>query len=117
MKKKEIIKKSYEFTEIINKAKYVSNKYYVIYYRKNDVVKFGISVPKKTGVAVVRNKIKRQVKSIIDNNKKAIQNNYLYVIIIRKGLLDLNYSEREKELINLIKQIGEDDEKNIISNS
>ena len=108
MKKKDIIKKSYEFTDIINNSKHVSNKSYVIYYKKSSELKFGISVPKKTGIAVVRNKIKRQVKSIIDNNKKYIQNDYLYVIIIRKGLLDLNYSEREKELISLMKRIGED---------
>ena len=106
MKKKDIIKKNYEFTEIINNCKHVSNRGYVIYYEKSDYLKFGISVPKKTGIAVVRNKIKRQVKSIIDNNKKAIQSGYLYVIIIRKGLLDLNYREREKELINLRIEIG-----------
>ena len=111
MKKENIIKKSYEFTDIINHAKYVSNKYYTIYYQKKvDNNRYGISVPKKTGTAVVRNKIKRQIKSIIDNNKKAIQNNYDYVIIIRKGLLDLNYEERKNYLLSLMKRIGENNE-------
>lgn len=112
MKKIDIIKSSDEFTEIINKGKRISNKYFSIYYRYNNKTnRYGITVPKKTGHAVIRNKIKRQVKNIIDNNKKAIQISYDYVIIIRKGILDLSYGEIEKELINLMRNIGDKFEK------
>ena len=89
MKKKEIIKESRDFSKIINKKVNIYNKYYSIYYQKSDILKFGITVPTKTGKAVIRNKLKRQVKSIIDNNKNSIKNNYNYVIIIRKNLKDL----------------------------
>lgn len=111
MKKKEIIKKSNDYTKIINKNNKIRNKYYSIFYIKSDNTLFGISIPKKTGNAVVRNKIKRQLKNIIDNNKMHIQNNYNYVIIIRKEILELPYLEKEKELITLFKKIGEKDEK------
>lgn len=113
MKKRNIIKESYEYTEIINLRKSKKNNYYSIYYRKNDNNRnrYGISIPKKTGKAVIRNKIKRQLKNIIDNNEIYIQNSYDYVIIIRKNILDLNYQEKEKELINLFKKIGETNEK------
>lgn len=107
MKKKEIIKESRDYTKIINKKVNIYNKYYSIYYQKSDTLKFGISVPTKTGTAVLRNKIKRQIKSIIDNNKKLITNNYNYVIIIRKSLKDLNYQEKEQYLLELFKKIGE----------
>ena len=108
MKKRDIIKEKYEFTDIINKGKRVSNKYYSIYYIYNkDTTRFGISIPKKTGKAVIRNKIKRQVKSIIDNNKNSVQKSFDYVIIIRKGLLDLKYLDRERELLSLMKKIGD----------
>ena len=60
MKKKNIIKKETEFTEIIHKCRYKKNSYFVIYYRKNNEFnRYGISVPKKTGKAHIRNKIKR----------------------------------------------------------
>ena len=49
-----------------------------------------------------RNKIKRRVKNIIDNNKKVVHNGYEYVIIIKKGILELTYKEMEKELLKLI---------------
>ena len=105
MKKKEIIKKSNDFTNIIKKGKKIKNKYFSIYYIENSKTLYGISVPTKTGKAVVRNKIKRQVKNIIDNNKNYIQNNYNYVIIIRKEILSLSYKDIEKELIDLFKRM------------
>ena len=111
MKKKEIIKKSLDYTNVINKNNKIKNKYYSIFYVKSDKTLFGISIPKKTGHAVVRNKIKRQIKNIIDKNKINIQNNYNYVIIIRKEILELPYLEMEKELISLFKKIGAINEK------
>ena len=104
MKKIEIIKSSREYTEIISNSKSRKNKYYSIYYRPNNKDnRYGITIPTKTGNAVVRNKIKRRIKNIIDNNKNTIQKGYDYVIIVRKGILNLAYSDIEKELLNLIK--------------
>ena len=40
-----------------------------------------------------------------------IKNNYNYVIIIRKNLKDLNYQEKEKNLLELFNRIGENHEK------
>lgn len=103
MKKLEIIKSSREYTEIINTNKCKRNKYFSVYYRKNnDKNKYGITIPKKTGTAVIRNKIKRRVKNIIDNNKNIVQKNYDYVIIVKKGIIDLTYQEMEKELLKLL---------------
>ena len=103
MKKLEIIKSSREYTEIINTNKCKRNKYFSVYYRKNnDKNKYGITVPKKTGTAVIRNKIKRRVKNIIDNNKNIVQKGYDYVIIVKKGIVDLTYQDMEKELLKLL---------------
>ena len=112
MKKIDIIKSSDEFTEIINTSNSRKNKYYSIYYRENNEKnRYGITIPKKLGIAVLRNKTKRRVKNIIDKNKKSIQNSYDYVIIVKKGILELTYTEMEKELLNLIKSIGDKIEK------
>ena len=104
MKKIEIIKSSREYTEIINNSKSKKSKYFSIYYRdNNDKNRYGITVPTKTGTAVIRNKIKRRIKNIIDDNKKTIQSGLDYVIIVKKGILDLTYKEMEDELLKLIK--------------
>ena len=108
MKKVDIIKSSDEYTEIINTGKTRKNKYYSIYYRKNDNKnRYGITIPKKLGVAVLRNKTNRRVKNIIDQNKNTRQNSYDYVIIVKKGILELTYLEMEKELLKLMKSIGD----------
>ena len=112
MKKVEIIKKNKTFSEIINKKNRLSNKYFSIYYSEgNNFNKYGISIPKKTGNAVIRNKIKRQLKNIITNNKKNIQNINDYVIIVRKSILELSYEEMERNIINLIRNGAKNEKK------
>lgn len=111
MKKREIIKSSRYYTKIINTNNAKRNKYYSIYYCKtSDDNKYGISIPTKTGTAVQRNKIKRRIKNIIDNNKNIVQKGYEYVIIVKKGIIDLTYQEMEKELLKLL-SIGDKIEK------
>ena len=111
MKKKNIIQKQTEFTDIIHKCPYVKNNYFVIYFRKNETFnRYGISIPKKTGKANIRNKIKRRIKNIIDLNEKTIQSSYDYVIIIRKRLIELDYNGISNNLLSLISRIGEKDE-------
>lgn len=108
MKKKNIIKSKLEYTEIIKKCKYIKNKNFIIYYRKNKTNnRYGISVPTKTGKAHIRNKIKRRMKNIIDNHEINIQKSYDYVIIIRKSLVELNYQQMETSFLTLIEKLGE----------
>ena len=101
MKKRDIIKKNQEFQHIINNGKFVKNRFFSVYFVNADKCMYGISVPKKTGNAVLRNKIKRQIKNIIDHNEKYIQNNRHYVIIIKRSVLDLSYKQCEINLLDL----------------
>ena len=113
MKKKNIIKSKIDFTRIINNCPYYKNNFFIIYFKLNNHKenRYGITVPKKTGKAYLRNKIKRQIKNIIDTNEFCIPKSYDYVIIIRKRLIELNYSDIKNEFIKLIKMIGEKNEK------
>ena len=40
--------------------------------------------------------------NIIDNNKNIVQKGYDYVIIVKKGIVDLTYQDMEKELLKLL---------------
>lgn len=104
MNKEKILKKSEDFTKIINQNQKVKSKYFSIYYQPSDKVHYGITVPKKIGHAVTRNKLKRQIKNIIYNNEKDIQQCFNYVIIIKEATLTLDYVGLEKELLYIIKK-------------
>jgi len=103
MKKMNIVKKKHEFSEIIHSKIYTANKLFAIYYRKNNlnISRFGITVSKKIGNAVVRNKIKRQLKNIIDKNEKLFPKDLDYIIIVRRSVLEHSFKEIEQFLINL----------------
>ena len=111
MKKKETIKEKKLFTDIIHTGRFYRNKYFVIYYKKNEndssYPLFGLAIMKKLGNAVHRNKLKRQVRNIIDNNKKLFNKDYLYIIMLRKDVNLLNYDQMNQYLIELL------DEENI----
>lgn len=106
MKKKDIIRKSEDFNRIIKKRNGVVNSCFILNKEKNTdgVSKFGITFSKNLCNAVTRNKLKRQVKAIIDNNKNIYQNGWNYIIIIRKGALDKKYEELESNLKSLFKK-------------
>ena len=60
MNKDKIIKKSEDFSNIISTGQNYKNKYFSIYYKESNTTLFGITVPKKVGIAVIRNKLKKQ---------------------------------------------------------
>ncbi|QVJ96326.1 ribonuclease P protein component [Mycoplasma mycoides subsp. capri] len=108
MKNKRVIKKNFEFQEIINYKKTVKNFCFVIYYKDNDqsYLKYGISVGKKIGNAVIRNKVKRQIRMILRQNINEIGSiSKDVIILVRKSVLELQYATLSKSLIKLIKEI------------
>ena len=110
MKKINILKNSRDFDRIIKNNKPYKFKDYIIYIERdtNDIYKFGLSVGKKIGNAVNRNKVKRQLKSIID--KKDYQNNFNCIIIVGKEINERTFEEKEKNLfialnnLNIVKE-------------
>ncbi|WP_070407237.1 MULTISPECIES: ribonuclease P protein component [unclassified Spiroplasma] len=104
MKKKFIVKKNYEFQKIINNRSFIKTNTYFIYFKKNDLNyhRFGISVGKKLGNAVVRNKVKRQIRAILSYDFSATEG-YDQIIIVRKPYFSNSYLVNKKILLNQIK--------------
>ena len=101
---KYIVKENKDFEKIIKEGKLRKNRSFLVYSLDNNLTynKYGISVSKKLGNAVFRNKYKRKIRSIIDNLKKDYNIGKNYIIITRKGALDKNYQELNNDLSNLI---------------
>lgn len=106
MKRREMVKSHEDFNEIINKGKKKSGKNMIIFAIQKDFIKpnFGIAVGKKLGNAVTRNKYKRIMRHIIDNNKFLFSNFHNYIIMIKKDAINSTYKDLEIELIGLMKE-------------
>ena len=84
------LNKNIQFIKIL-KEKKINNKYFIIYFSKdivnnniNKYLNISFVTKKKIGNAVVRNKIKRKLKSAVQkilNEKKIIDLNYTYIIL------------------------------------
>ena len=106
MKKVNIVKENKDFNRIIKDNKPFKYKDYIIYLEKKEpsVYKFGFSVGKKIGNAVVRNKIRRRLKNILD--KYNYRNDFNCIIIVGKGILLRNYDEMSMNLIDAMKRLN-----------
>ena len=98
------IKKYTEFQKVIEAANVTKTSFFVSYRLNNELgySRFGISVPKKTGNAVIRNRIKRQVRAAIGlstNFEESID----IVIIIRKAYQIDNFEQIKSEIQQLVK--------------
>jgi ribonuclease P protein component len=107
MKIKYRVKTHQDFQKVIHENKTLSNRCFVCYYKVNDIdhARIGISASKKLGNAVVRNKIRRQIrmmaKDVINFDK-----NIDYCIIVKKAYLSNDYATNLNELSILINKIN-----------
>jgi ribonuclease P protein component len=104
MKKNKIIKESSIFDDVIKNGKLLKNRYYKIFYLENNLDKplFGFAVGKKIGNAVTRNKNKRQIKAIIDENISLFSNPCYYIIMLKKEINEISFQDKKESLISLL---------------
>lgn len=109
MDRNHTVKKNEEFKVAINKGKRKHCPYFSMYkyYNKdNQNYRFGISVSKKLGNAVLRNWAKRQMREIIYKYKDYYQNNEDYIIIIRKDFIKASFSDKDEAFVNILKSLN-----------
>jgi ribonuclease P protein component len=105
MKKEYRIKKSKEIEDVLKNKRYAANPYFTIYIKENNEnhhFRYAISVNKKIGKAVVRNRLKRQVRSIISQIN--IKDNIDVFIIVRSKVLDIDFKEMNKQILYLLRK-------------
>lgn len=103
MNKKYIIRKNEEILEILKTGHKKKFDYFTIYRKKNNIVssRFCISISKKVGNAVVRNKLKRQVKDILMKN--LLPHAEDYVIILSSSFKSLTFEKKREAILEGIK--------------
>ena len=108
MNKKYIIKENTVFQEMIHHAASNKSPFFVIFYSKNSYSygRFGISVGKKVGNAVVRNRLKRQVRAILRDFQKDYFFCYDCIIMVRGSCLSISYQQMRESLFILLEKIS-----------
>ena len=105
------LSKNDDFKYILN-GKKISNKYSTIFFRKlpnknNNKLNIGFVTKKKIGNAVIRNKIKRRLRNMMNEALKKIKINlnYSYLLIARKSVLEDEYNFIKIKIFSELKKI------------
>lgn len=107
LKKAYRIKKNKEFQEIFKIGKSFANRELVIYYREKrnqEHFRVGISVGKKLGNAVTRNRIKRYIRECFVHLDDKVKVEYDIIVIARNRVVDLSYYQTCKSLQHLLRK-------------
>ncbi|MBO8127866.1 MAG: ribonuclease P protein component [Peptococcaceae bacterium] len=102
-----IIKKNRDFRKVFSHGKSKAGKSLVVYRLSNgsDKRRFGFSVSKKIGNAVVRNRVRRILKEICRLNEDQFEAGYDYVIVARPAVTKSNYHSLGQSLLSLVREL------------
>jgi ribonuclease P protein component len=96
-----------DFNKVYRYGKSMANHQFVLYYlpqSKLEQFRLGISVSKKVGNAVVRNRLRRMIKEIVRLKKENMTPHYDYVLIARKPAAEMEYADMEKSILHVIRK-------------
>ena len=106
MKKSYRIKREKEFQQIIYKKDSYANRNFVLYIypaEENPHFRVGLSVGKKIGNAVMRNKVKRRMRVSLFELQDSIKPNYNIILIARPRVVDLSLQEVKNNIEHVFK--------------
>ena len=100
----EKIRKRTEYTSIYQHGKRTYARHFTVVAKKNELGygRLGITVSKKVGNAVRRNRIKRLIREFFRLNKTQLVASQDIVVIGKKGMPRLSYQDVYKELSVLV---------------
>ena len=102
MEKAYRIKKNTEIEAVIRQKTSVGNNHFVVYQAENpqnEHFRFAISVSKKYGTAVERNKIKRRIREIVRLVILSSRNDIL--VVVKPAAIELDFASIKDELMKL----------------
>ena len=105
IKKRSEFIRSNKFSKKINTSNFIIQKLELNEIQK--IPHFGFTITKKIGSAIVRNKIKRRLKSIIREllkyRDKYFDLSFNYILICKKEIVKVSYDDLENELMDKFK--------------
>ncbi len=108
MKETVSLKKNYEFRRLYDKGARAAMPRLVLYCRKSRGGKnrLGLTVGKKTGKAVVRNRVRRRLREIYRLNEQRMIKGVDIVIVARTAAVSASYRELEEDFNKAASKLG-----------
>jgi len=102
------LKKNYEFRVVYNRGKSVANQNIVLFILKNGGAanRFGMSVSKKIGNAVVRNRVRRRLRESYRLMEPMLRQGYDVVVIARQPIAASTYADIASGFRRLLQRQG-----------
>ena len=112
MKKKYSLKRNEEIAKIVQNKQAIRNGSFIVFYKKNNLEfsRVCISVSKKLGIAVVRNKIKRQVREMVTDIFE-FEKSFDYVIVVKGNYLSYDFQTNHNRLKELYGKLNPNKER------
>ncbi|MEG1835857.1 MAG: ribonuclease P protein component [Oscillospiraceae bacterium] len=97
-----------DFRRLYGRGKSYTNPALVIYFQRNraGICRIGITVSKKIGNAVQRNRSKRVIRAAFRNLEPQIQGNWDFVFVARSKTKYLKSTEIEKVMLEQFQKAG-----------
>lgn len=103
------VKKNTEIEAILKNKISKSNRFFSVYKKENlETIHFryALSVGKKIGNAVIRNKYKRRIRAILIELDIKREEKVDIFIIAKKTVLEIDYQQTKQELKYLLSKLG-----------
>jgi ribonuclease P protein component len=107
MHKQHRLAKREDFNKVFRFGKSVANQQFVLYHLtkpEHEFFRLGVSVSKKIGNAIVRNRLRRIMKEIVRLNKSGITLTADFILIARKPVLEMDYHQIESSMLHVLKK-------------
>jgi ribonuclease P protein component len=97
------LKKHWQFDRLYKEGGKYFNDLFVLYVLPNKIqeTRLGLTVTKKVGISVQRNRIKRLIREVLRSLNGISSGNDL-VVVARKATVDMEYSQAHSSLIELL---------------
>lgn len=108
MKNTVTIKRNHEFQRLYTKGKSAASPYLALYCRKGwgNRNRLGLTVGKKVGGAVVRNRVRRRLREIYRLHEGEIKPGYDLVVVARVRAVYGSYRQLDKSFLALADKLG-----------